>query len=226
MLMPHSEKRHQEIKNFLGSCDPQIVLQQLEEHMNTGRLAGFSHQIRSLVLNNIIDKKEFGILAKTKYFTVLKSHMMNTNSITELVNYLANELSLDEASVFITEYYKHCGKPVPPDATPCETLKVNLAQSYWVLTWHYFYFQDFEIESTCSGILEINVFLCITACIFLYERALDQESGGLASTLSCVTRQQCSEASSCTCAVCHFQIWPSWPLRCFPALRVLVKSCF
>lgn len=134
--------------------------------------------------------------------------------------------SLDEASVFITEYYKHCGKPVPPDATPCETLKVNLAQSYWVLTWHYFYFRDFEIESTCSGILEINVFLCITACIFLYERALDQESGGLASTLSCVTRQQCSEASSCTCAVCHFQIWPSWPLRCFPALRVLVKSCF
>lgn len=126
MLMPHSEKRHQEIKNFLGSCDPQIVLQQLEEHMNTGRLAGFSHQIRSLVLNNIIDKKEFGILAKTKYFTVLKSHIMNTNSITELVNYLANELSLDEASVFITEYYKHCGKPVPPDATPCETLKMFL----------------------------------------------------------------------------------------------------
>uniref|UniRef100_A0A8C6F8R5 Kinetochore associated 1 n=1 Tax=Monodon monoceros TaxID=40151 RepID=A0A8C6F8R5_MONMO len=126
MLMPHSEKRHQEIKNFLGSCDPQIILQQLEEHMNTGQLAGFSHQVRSLVLNNIIDKKEFGILAKTKYFPVLKSHMMNTNNITELVNYLANELSLDEASIFITEYYKHCGKPVPPGATPCETLKVFL----------------------------------------------------------------------------------------------------
>nr|XP_030716037.1 kinetochore-associated protein 1 isoform X5 [Globicephala melas] len=123
MLMPHSEKRHQEIKNFLGSCDPQIILQQLEEHMNTGQLAGFSHQVRSLVLNNIIDKKEFGILAKTKYFPVLKSHMMNTNNVTELVNYLANELSLDEASIFITEYYKHCGKPVPPGATPCETLK-------------------------------------------------------------------------------------------------------
>uniref|UniRef100_A0A8C6D1S9 Kinetochore associated 1 n=1 Tax=Moschus moschiferus TaxID=68415 RepID=A0A8C6D1S9_MOSMO len=124
MLMPHSEKRHQEIKNFLGSCDPQIILQQLEEHMNTGQLAGFSHQIRSLVLKNIIDKKEFGILAKTKYFPVLKSHMMNTNNITELVNYLADELSLDDASVFITEYYKHCGKPIPPGTTPCETLKM------------------------------------------------------------------------------------------------------
>uniref|UniRef100_G3TH59 Kinetochore associated 1 n=1 Tax=Loxodonta africana TaxID=9785 RepID=G3TH59_LOXAF len=127
MLMPHSEKRHQQIKNFLGSCDPQIILQQLEEHMNTGQLAGFSHQIRSLILNNIINKKEFGILAKTKHFQALKLHVMNTNDITELVNYLAKELSLDEASVFIMEYSKHCGKPVPPDAAPCEIIKVNLA---------------------------------------------------------------------------------------------------
>eukprot|EP00071_Canis_lupus_P032932 XP_022266489.1 kinetochore-associated protein 1 isoform X4 [Canis lupus familiaris] len=123
MLMPHSEKRHQQIKNFLGSCNPQIILQQLEEHMNTGQLAGFSHQIRNLILNNIISKKDFGILAKTKYFQVLKLHMMNTNNITDLVNYLASEISLDEASVFITEYSKHRGKPVPPDTTPSEILK-------------------------------------------------------------------------------------------------------
>ncbi|XP_012664469.2 kinetochore-associated protein 1 [Otolemur garnettii] len=124
MLMPHSEKRCQQIKNFLDSCDPQIILQQLEEHMNTSQLAGFSHQIRSLILNNIINKKDFGILAKTKYFQVLKLHMMNTNNITELVNYLANDLSIDEASVLITEYSKHCGKPVPPDTTPCDILKM------------------------------------------------------------------------------------------------------
>lgn len=126
MLMPHSEKRHQQIKNFLSSCDPQIILQQLEEHMSTGQLAGFSHQVRSLVLNNIINKKEFGVLAKTKYFQVLKVHMMNTNSITELVNYLANEFSVDEASALITEYSKHCGKP-PLDAAPSEVLKMFLA---------------------------------------------------------------------------------------------------
>uniref|UniRef100_A0A8C0WZD9 Kinetochore-associated protein 1 n=1 Tax=Castor canadensis TaxID=51338 RepID=A0A8C0WZD9_CASCN len=130
MLMPHSEKRHQQIKNFLGSCNPQIILQQLEEYMNTGQLAGFSHQIRSVILNNIINKKEFGTLVKTKYFQVLKSHMMNANSITELVNYLANDLSLDEASALITEYSKHCGKPVPPGAAPCEILKVKPADGY------------------------------------------------------------------------------------------------
>uniref|UniRef100_A0A2K6EHY1 Kinetochore associated 1 n=1 Tax=Propithecus coquereli TaxID=379532 RepID=A0A2K6EHY1_PROCO len=125
MLMPHSEKRHQQIKNFLGSCDPQIILQQLEEHMNTGQLAGFSHQIRSLILNDIISKKEFGILAKTKYFQVLKLHMMNTNNISELVNYVANDISVGEASVLVTEYSKHLGKPVPPDASPCDILKVK-----------------------------------------------------------------------------------------------------
>ncbi|KAH0502245.1 Kinetochore-associated protein 1 [Microtus ochrogaster] len=127
MLMPHSEKRHQQIKNFLESCDAQIILQQLEEHMNTGQLAGFSNQIRSLILNHVINKKEFGILAKTKYFQLLKWHMINTNNITELVNYLANDSSLDEASVLITEYSKHCGKPVPPNAAPCEILKVKPA---------------------------------------------------------------------------------------------------
>ncbi|XP_074258214.1 kinetochore-associated protein 1 isoform X3 [Saimiri boliviensis] len=127
MLMPHSEKRHQQIKHFLDSCDPQFILKQLEEHMNTGQLAGFSHQIRSLILNNIINKKEFGILAKTKYFQMLKMHMMKTNNITELVHYLADDLSLDEASVLITEYSKHCGKPVPPDAAPCEILKMFLS---------------------------------------------------------------------------------------------------
>uniref|UniRef100_A0A2I3GHK7 Kinetochore associated 1 n=1 Tax=Nomascus leucogenys TaxID=61853 RepID=A0A2I3GHK7_NOMLE len=134
MLMPHSEKRHQQIKNFLGSCDPQVILKQLEEHMKTGQLAGFSHQIRSLILNNIINKKEFGILAKTKYFQMLKMHVMNTNNIAELVNYLANDLSLDEASVLISEYSKHCGKPVPPDAAPCEILKVKLMESSYILS--------------------------------------------------------------------------------------------
>ncbi|XP_054568471.1 kinetochore-associated protein 1 [Eptesicus fuscus] len=126
MLLPHSEKRHQQIKNFLNSCSPQVILQQLEEHMSTGQLAGFSHQIQNLVLNNIRNKKEFGILAKTKYFQVLKLHMINTNNITDLVNYLANEVSIDEASVLITEYSKHRGNPVPADAAPCEILKMFL----------------------------------------------------------------------------------------------------
>ncbi|XP_049623699.1 kinetochore-associated protein 1 [Suncus etruscus] len=126
MLMPHSERRCQQIQNFLGSCDHQVILQQLDEHMSSGHLAGFAHQIRSLILNNIVSQKAFGLLAKTKYFPVLKSHMMKASNITDLVNYLATELSLDEASNFITEYSKRCGRPLPPDAPPCELLKMFL----------------------------------------------------------------------------------------------------
>ncbi|EDL19620.1 mCG129981 [Mus musculus] len=128
-LMPHSEKRHQQIKNFLNSCDARIILQQIEEHMNTGQLAGFSHQIGSLVLNHVVNKKEFGILAKTKYFQLLKCHVINTGNVTELVNYLANDFSVDEASALINEYSKHCGKPVPADAAPCEILQTFLGGS-------------------------------------------------------------------------------------------------
>ncbi|KAG8514983.1 Kinetochore-associated protein 1 [Galemys pyrenaicus] len=91
VLMPHSERRRQQIKNFLGSCDPQIILQQVEEHMSTGQLAGFSHQIRSLVLHDIVSKKEFGTLAKSRYFPLLKSQVMSSSSVADLVSYLANE---------------------------------------------------------------------------------------------------------------------------------------
>ena len=97
--------------------------------MNTGQLAGFSHQIGSLVLNHVVNKKEFGILAKTKYFQLLKCHVINTGNVTELVNYLANDFSVDEASALINEYSKHCGKPVPADAAPCEILQTFLGGS-------------------------------------------------------------------------------------------------
>lgn len=39
-----------------------------------------------------MSQKEFGLLAKTKYFPMLKSHMMKASNVTDLVNYLATEL--------------------------------------------------------------------------------------------------------------------------------------
>ncbi|XP_055003444.1 kinetochore-associated protein 1 [Sorex araneus] len=125
-LMPHSERRHQQIQNFLGSCDHRVILQQLEEHMNAGQLAGLAQQVRNLILNNIVSQKAFGLLAKTKYFPMLKSHMMSASNVTDLVNYLAAELSLDEASLFLAEYLKHRGRDVPPDTPPCQLLQMFL----------------------------------------------------------------------------------------------------
>uniref|UniRef100_A0A4X2K3C8 Kinetochore associated 1 n=1 Tax=Vombatus ursinus TaxID=29139 RepID=A0A4X2K3C8_VOMUR len=123
LLMPHSDKRDQQLQNFLGWCNPETVLQQVDEHMNVGRLAGFACQVRNFILNHVINKRQFGMLANTKYFPLLKSQVISTQKVKELVNYLVHDDSLEEASVLITEYLKQCGNPVPPDTAPCDIVK-------------------------------------------------------------------------------------------------------
>lgn len=81
--------------------------------------------------------------------------------------------SLDEASVFITEYSKHRGKPVPSDATPCEILKVTLARRCLASTFSIS--RVFEIEPTCSGDkCVLHVTACIFTFCFLCKRVLGQ----------------------------------------------------
>uniref|UniRef100_A0A5F8H6Z2 Kinetochore associated 1 n=1 Tax=Monodelphis domestica TaxID=13616 RepID=A0A5F8H6Z2_MONDO len=127
LLMPHSDKRDQQLQNFLGWCNPEVILQQIDEHMNTGQLAGFACQVKGFILNHIINKKQFGILANTKYFPLLKLQVISTQKVKELVDYLVNNDSLDEASLLIMEYLKQCGKAVPLDITPCDLVKVRRA---------------------------------------------------------------------------------------------------
>ncbi|XP_043831061.1 kinetochore-associated protein 1 [Dromiciops gliroides] len=129
LLMPHSEKRDQQLQNFLSWCNPETVLQQVDEHMNTGRLAGFACQVSSFILNHVINKKQFGMLTNTKYFPLLKSRVIRVQKVKELVNYLIHDDSLDEAAVLITEYLKQCGNPVPLDTAPCDIVKMFLSES-------------------------------------------------------------------------------------------------
>ncbi|XP_007489958.2 kinetochore-associated protein 1 isoform X1 [Monodelphis domestica] len=129
LLMPHSDKRDQQLQNFLGWCNPEVILQQIDEHMNTGQLAGFACQVKGFILNHIINKKQFGILANTKYFPLLKLQVISTQKVKELVDYLVNNDSLDEASLLIMEYLKQCGKAVPLDITPCDLVKMFLSES-------------------------------------------------------------------------------------------------
>ncbi|XP_072456688.1 kinetochore-associated protein 1 isoform X1 [Notamacropus eugenii] len=129
LLMPHSDKRDQQLQNFLACCNPETVLQQADEHMNTGRLAGFACQVRNFILNHIINKRQFGMLANTKYFPLSKSQVISTQKVKELVTYLVHDDSLDEASLLIKEYLKQCGNPVPPDVAPCDVVKMFLSES-------------------------------------------------------------------------------------------------
>ncbi|NXU55081.1 KNTC1 protein, partial [Turnix velox] len=91
LLSPQSEKREQQIQAFLSTCNTESVLQQIDEHMNAGEVVAFASQIRSMVLESIISEKLYGKLLKTKYFPLLKQHLVNTQQIKELVNYFAKK---------------------------------------------------------------------------------------------------------------------------------------
>uniref|UniRef100_A0A8D0F9V6 Kinetochore associated 1 n=1 Tax=Strix occidentalis caurina TaxID=311401 RepID=A0A8D0F9V6_STROC len=91
LLIPQSEKREQQIQGFLSTCNIETVLQQIDEHMNTGEVVAFASQIRSLVLDSIINEKLYEKFLKTKYFPLLKQQLMNTHRMKELVDYFAKK---------------------------------------------------------------------------------------------------------------------------------------
>ncbi|NWR90021.1 KNTC1 protein, partial [Furnarius figulus] len=124
LLIPQPEKREQQIQGFLSTCNTETVLQQIDEHMGSGEVVAFASQIRSLVLDSIITEKLYEKLLKTKYYPVLKQHLMNSHRIKELVDYLAKKNSLDEATALIQEYQEKCGNPTLADIPPSDLLKV------------------------------------------------------------------------------------------------------
>ncbi|NXS93970.1 KNTC1 protein, partial [Jacana jacana] len=126
MLIPQSEKRKQQIQGFLSTCNAETVLQQIEEHMNTGEVVAFASQIRSLVLDSIINEKLYGKLLKTKYFPLLKQQLMNTHRIKELVNYFAKKNCIDDAMALIHEHQEKCGNPPLGDVPSPDLLKLYL----------------------------------------------------------------------------------------------------
>ncbi|NXU13778.1 KNTC1 protein, partial [Pardalotus punctatus] len=89
LVIPHSEKREQQIQGLLSTCNKETVLQQIDEHMDTGELVAFASQISSLVLDSIINNKLYEQFLKTKYYPLLKQHLINTHRVKELVDYFA-----------------------------------------------------------------------------------------------------------------------------------------
>uniref|UniRef100_A0A669P7S2 Kinetochore associated 1 n=1 Tax=Phasianus colchicus TaxID=9054 RepID=A0A669P7S2_PHACC len=108
MLIPQSEKREQQIQAFLSTCNTETVLQQIDEHMNTGEVVAFASQIRSLILDNIINEKLYEKFLKTKYFPLVKQQLMSTHRMKELVN------KTDDALLTKTESLLYFRFP-PPD---------------------------------------------------------------------------------------------------------------
>ncbi|XP_064025112.1 kinetochore-associated protein 1 [Pogoniulus pusillus] len=126
MLIPQSEKREQQIQGFLSTCNTEAVLQQIDEHMNAGEVVAFASQIRSLVLDSIINEKLYEKILKTKYFPLLKQQLINTHRTKELVEYFAKKNCIDDATALIQEYQEKCGNPMPSNVPSPDLLKMYL----------------------------------------------------------------------------------------------------
>uniref|UniRef100_A0A8C0U1B3 Kinetochore associated 1 n=1 Tax=Cyanistes caeruleus TaxID=156563 RepID=A0A8C0U1B3_CYACU len=124
LVMPHSEGREQQIQVNQKFCK-ETVLQQLDEHMDTGELVAFASQISSLVLDSIINEKLYEQFWKSKYYPLLKQHLINTHRIKELVDYFVKNNCLDDARALIQEYQEKCGNPALADVSASHLLQVK-----------------------------------------------------------------------------------------------------
>uniref|UniRef100_A0A3B3B568 Kinetochore associated 1 n=1 Tax=Oryzias melastigma TaxID=30732 RepID=A0A3B3B568_ORYME len=94
LLIPCASKKEQQIQGFLSLCNPVTVLEQVEELMNTGELAGIPSQIRETVLTFISQNGQHQKLMKTKHFDHLKKLIFSrgqTEQVKDLVDYLTSQ---------------------------------------------------------------------------------------------------------------------------------------
>ncbi|XP_019476461.1 kinetochore-associated protein 1 [Meleagris gallopavo] len=126
MLIPQFEKREQQIQAFLSTCNTETVLQQIDEHMNAGEVVAFASQIRSLILDSIINEKLYEKFLKTKYFPLVKQQLMSTHRMKELVDYFANKNCIEDAAALIREYQEKYGNPTLLDKSSSDILKMYL----------------------------------------------------------------------------------------------------
>ncbi|XP_071339118.1 kinetochore-associated protein 1 isoform X1 [Trachinotus anak] len=109
LLIPSANKKAQQIQGFLSVCNPVTILEQVEELMNTGELAGIPSQIRETVLTFISQNGQHQKLLKTKHFKYLKQLMVSSgqpNQVKNLVDYLISQNCQDDADSLIRDYMK------------------------------------------------------------------------------------------------------------------------
>uniref|UniRef100_A0A3P8UD43 Kinetochore associated 1 n=1 Tax=Amphiprion percula TaxID=161767 RepID=A0A3P8UD43_AMPPE len=134
LLIHCASKKAQQVQGFLSVCNPVTVLEQVEELMNTGELAGIPSQIRETVLTFISQNGQHQKLLKTKHFDHLKQHILSNgqpNQVKDLVDYLISQNCQDDADSLAQEYMKlrehQRGKPLTNGSPSPSCLKVNEA---------------------------------------------------------------------------------------------------
>ncbi|XP_026199732.1 kinetochore-associated protein 1 isoform X2 [Anabas testudineus] len=110
LLIPCPLKKAQQIQGFLSVCNPVAILEQVEELMNTGELAGIPSQVTETVLTFISQNGQHHKLLKTKHFKHLKQLIVangKPNQVKDLVDYLISQNCQDDADSLAREYMKH-----------------------------------------------------------------------------------------------------------------------
>uniref|UniRef100_A0A671UHX6 Kinetochore associated 1 n=1 Tax=Sparus aurata TaxID=8175 RepID=A0A671UHX6_SPAAU len=94
LLIPCAIKKAQQIQGFLSVCNPVAVLEQVDDLMSTGELAGIPSQVRETVLTFISENGQHQKLLKTKHFQHLKQLIVSNgqpNQVKDLVDYLISQ---------------------------------------------------------------------------------------------------------------------------------------
>ncbi|XP_051529247.1 kinetochore-associated protein 1 [Myxocyprinus asiaticus] len=110
LLIPCVNKKEPQIQSFLLSCNPALILDQVEENMNTGELAGIPAQIRDTVFAFLCRNGQSQTLMKTKHFMYLKRHLISKGHcevVEELLHCLARQNGEEAAISFAQEYLKY-----------------------------------------------------------------------------------------------------------------------
>ncbi|XP_015234284.1 PREDICTED: kinetochore-associated protein 1 [Cyprinodon variegatus] len=110
LLITCPTKKAQQIQDFLSMCNPVAVLEQVDEFMSTGELAGMPSQIRETVFKFISQNGQHQKLLKTKYFDRLKQLVVSSGKpeqVKELVDCLISQNCQDDADLLTREYLKH-----------------------------------------------------------------------------------------------------------------------
>uniref|UniRef100_W5KXF6 Kinetochore associated 1 n=1 Tax=Astyanax mexicanus TaxID=7994 RepID=W5KXF6_ASTMX len=119
LLIPCAEKRQQQIQSFLLSCNPAVILEQLEESMNTGELAGIPAQVRNTVLTFLFQNGRYQGLINTKHFGGLMTHFASkghAEQVNELIKHLVKHN--EEEAIRLAQEYLRCKELKAGTRTP------------------------------------------------------------------------------------------------------------
>ncbi|XP_073716353.1 kinetochore-associated protein 1 isoform X1 [Misgurnus anguillicaudatus] len=110
LLIPCVNKKKPHIQSFLSSCNPTLILDQVEDSMTTGELAGIPSQIRETVFVFLCENGRSETLIKTRHFKYLKRHLItkgHCDIVEDLLNCLMQQNCKEEAVSFSQEYLKY-----------------------------------------------------------------------------------------------------------------------